>query len=276
MPIITISRQLGSQGTEIAQLLSKDLKCEYLDKETLEEKFQEYGIPSESVEHFDERKPGFWDLFKTDKARYLHFMKGVIYEFAHSGNGIILGRGGQFTLGDLRGVLHVRIIAPMATRIQRIAANYECDEKHAERIILHSDHERAGFHKFFFGQSWERDSHYDLVINTGSFPAGTAAKLIIDAAQTEEIKSRREETKHRLTDRCLEQTVKSTLVYEENMGVQFLEVLANNGTVTLRGIVADEDDIKRCNEVLGGQKDIKELRNEIYYKPITTNYGLHY
>ena len=82
MPVITISRQLGSFGTKIAQLLSKNFKCSYLDKESLEETFREYGIPKESVERYDEKKPGFWDLFKTDKARYLHFMKGAIYEFA--------------------------------------------------------------------------------------------------------------------------------------------------------------------------------------------------
>jgi len=117
MPVITVSRQLGSLGTEIAKLLCKNVHCKYLDKESLEEVFAEYGIPKENVERYDEKKPGIWDIFKTDKARYLHFLKSAIFEFARKGNCIILGRGGQIVLKDLRGVLHVRVAASMESRL---------------------------------------------------------------------------------------------------------------------------------------------------------------
>jgi cytidylate kinase len=276
MPIITISRQLGSWGTDIARLLCKNFHYQCLDKESLEEAFGEYGIPKESVERYDEKKPGFWDIFKTDKARYLHFMKGAIYEFAGKGNCIILGRGGQVVLGGLPGVLHVRVTAPMEKRVERIMKRHECDKRHAVKIIHHNDHERAGFHRFFFDCNWEDVNLYELVINTGSFSAETAANLIHDAAGSKAVTSRQQEANLKLADLALEHDVKTDIVYKENMSIQFLEVEAHQGVVTLRGIAGDNEDVERCEKIVSAKKQVKEVKNEIYFKPIATTYGLHY
>lgn len=276
MPVITISRQLGSLGTQIARLLSENLNCKFLDKDTMEDKFEEFGLPLESVEKYDERKPGFWDIFKTDRARYLHFLKGIHYDFARQGSCIILGRGGQVILGELPGILNVRVIAPMEIRIQRVSLQFECDARHAEKIIQQNDHERAGFHKFFFDHNWEDLSLYDLVVNTGFFTPESAAKLIKDASKMNELKNAQKETKARLTDLCMEHDVKTAIAIHEKIGVQFLEVMVQDGVVTLRGIVADEADVEKCREVAQAIDKVKEIKNEIYYKPITTSYGLHY
>ena len=276
MPVITISRQLGSLGTEIAELLAKNIQCRCLDKESLEDTFGEFGIPKESIERFDEKKPGFWDIFKTDKARYLHYLKGAIFEFAKKGNGVILGRGSQVVLKDLRGVLHIRIVASMETRIQRIMKRFECDDRHASRILQHNDNERSGFHRFFFDWNWEDVNLYDLVINTDSFSADGAARLILDASESAELIGRQKETNLRLIDLSLEHRVKTEIIYKEKIPVQFLEVIADHGVVTLCGIVAEGDEIERCEKAATTIKEVKEIRNEIYFKPIATSYGLHY
>jgi cytidylate kinase len=276
MPVITISRQLGSLGTEIARQLSNDLQCNYLDKESLEMTFGEHGIPKESVERYDEKKPGFWDIFKTDKARYLHFMKEAIFSFAHKGNCVILGRGGQVVLGGIPGVLNVRVVAPAKNRIERIMKRFECDERHAEKIILHNDHERAGFHKFFFDCNWEDAGLYDLVINTGFFSVETAAELIENAVSTAEFKAVQEDSLRQLTDLSLAHEVKTYIVYKEKVSVQFLEVEAHQGVVSVGGIVADEDDVERSGRIIASIPGVTEVKNEIFFKPITTSYGLHY
>jgi cytidylate kinase len=276
MPVITISRQLGSLGTEIAQLLSKEFNCRYLDKESLEEAFVEYGIPRESMERFDEKKPGFWDLFKTDKARYLHFMKEAIFEFVRKGNGIILGRGGQVLLADLPGVLRVQVIAPLKIRQLRVMKRLQCDENHAVKLIQHNDHERTGFLHFFFGENWEDAGLYDLVINTGSFSAETAAGLIKNIVDNDEFKALEKETAQKLEDLCLEHEIKTAVIYKENILVQFLEVHSLQAKVTLRGIVDNNDDLERCEKVVMEIPGIKEVHNEIYYSPITAAYGIHY
>ncbi|MCP5104605.1 MAG: BON domain-containing protein [bacterium] len=276
MSVITISRQLGSQGTEIAQLLCDGFKYQCLDKESLEAAFDQYGIPKDSVDRYDEKKPGIWDIFKTDKARYLHFMKGVFFEFARKGNCVMLGRGGQAILGNIPGVLHVRVVAPWENRVERIMERYECDKRHAEKVIHHTDNERAGFHKFFFDYNWEDVNLYDLVLNTGSFSPDAGALLIRDVAEGAELKSRQKETELKLADLSLEHKIKTGIVYDEKVSVQFLEVLSTQGVVTLRGIVGDSEDVEQCEKIAAALGEVKEVRNEIYFKPIATTYGLHY
>jgi len=276
MPIITISRQLGSLGSEIARQLSETLHCRFLDKQLLEEAFSEYGISRESIERFDERKPAFWELFKADKDRYLHFMKGAIYDFARQGSCIILGRGGQILLGGLPGVLHVRVFAPESVRRNRIEKRYECDEHHAEKIIRHNDRERAGYLKFFFEQDWEDINLYDLLINTGSLTASMAVRMISEVVETEEFEKDWLEATQKLTDLSLEHEARTRIIYKERIVVQFLEINVENQVMTLRGIVDDESDVELCRNLVVDIPGIKEVRNEIYYSPITTSYGLHY
>jgi len=247
-----------------------------MDKESLEEAFKEYGIPKEKVERFDEKMPGFWDLFKTDKARYLHFMKEAIFKFARDGNGILLGRGGQILLAGLPGVLRVRIIAPLEIRKKSLVKRFDYDDAHAEKLILHTDYERAGFHKFFFGENQENPDLYDLVLNTAFFNVNTAAKLIKDIAETDEFKAAQNETIRRIEDLCLENEVKTAVIFKEKILVQFLEVMADNGVVVLRGIVDNTEDLERCEKIAAELQGVKSVKNEIYYSPITVAYGLHY
>lgn len=276
MSIITVSRQLGSLGTEIAQLLCKRFEYKCVDKELLEETYEESGLPKKSVEHFDEKKPGFWDIFKTDKARYLHFVKGALLSFARQGNCVIVGRGGQVVLGNIPGILHIRVVSPMETRIERIRKRFDCDQRQAEKIIDQNDHERSGFHKFFFDCNWEDFGLYDLIINTGTLSKDTAANIIQDLAKSKEFTARHKETKEKLADRSLEHEIKTNIIYNEKLSIHFLEVFSENGEVTLRGIAGDDSDVERSEKIVKAMGHVKKIHNEILFKPIATTYGLHY
>jgi len=273
MAIITISRQLGSLGTDIAKKLKQELGFNYLDKELLEEQLVEkYGIPEEKVERYDEKKPAFWDMFSSDKDRYLHFVKTAFYEFARKGNCIIIGRGGQVLFRDIPGVLHVRVIAPKELRIERIKKSYNNNKHLAEQIIRHSEHDRAGFHKFFFHINWEDDNLYDLTINTKSFSVDTAAQLIKDAVNSTGIIAQESEKDGKLADLCLSQEVYTQIVYVERIAVQFLEVVVVNKIVTLRGSTITTEDVNRCEATARTVPGVKEVVNEVYYIPNT--YGM--
>ena len=79
MAIITISREVGSLGTEISQKVKEDLGLQLLNKEVLEKELVgHYGISENKIEKYDEKGPPFWD-FSLDRNRYLHFMKTAMY-----------------------------------------------------------------------------------------------------------------------------------------------------------------------------------------------------
>ena len=71
MSVITISRQVGSLGTEMAQIVAQELHYEYMDKEKIGSALAAYGLPALEVERFDEKKPPFWDTWQIVNSQYV-------------------------------------------------------------------------------------------------------------------------------------------------------------------------------------------------------------
>ena len=187
MAIITVSREAGSLGTEIAQAVAEKLDYQYLDREKMEKALVDRGVSLPEVEKFDEKRPPFWLSWQIQSRRFLHAVQAAIYEFACRGNAVIVGRGGQVLLRDIPGTAHLRFTAPVATRVARIMAREGLDEKQALRLIHRSDRDSAGFLRFFFEVDWQDPSLYDMVINTQRISAETAVELIADLARRPEM-----------------------------------------------------------------------------------------
>src|SRR5947209_14306674 len=133
MPVITISRQFGSLGDEIARDVAERLSLRLVDQDIINEVAQRLGVPPEQVPERDERyAPNIvLDLVRTmrslypatiaptpesdevDEAAYLQVIRQVIWEVARSGNAVILGRGAPFILESHPEVLHVLLAAPL-------------------------------------------------------------------------------------------------------------------------------------------------------------------
>jgi len=271
MAILTLSRQSGSFGTQIAKALAENLKYLFLDKESLEKGLAAQGVPVASVEKYDEKRPSFWEIFSSERNRYLHFLKTVVYEFAQAGNGIVLGRGGQVLLAEIPGVYHVRVIAPLPVRIQRVRQAYKCDERHAETIIRHSDQGRAGFHRFFFNINWEDSSNYDLVLNTQTIEVQTAAELLRKVIGLLDDKQLQREREKRLADLNLKQRVETAILYAEKVPVKFLETEAREGVLTLNGTGSTHAAVTRCEQIARAVPGVKSVENHIFFS--TELYG---
>jgi cytidylate kinase len=259
MAIITISRQLGSLGTEIAQGAAEKLRYEYVDKKRIEQALSNYGVLPPEVEKFDEKKPSFWDIFLLQKKRFLHSLEAVIYDLARKGNLVIVGRGGQVLLRYLPGVLHVRIIAPFDIRVKRIMAAEGGDEKKATRTLNRSDRDSAGFLRSFFEVDWEDQTLYDLMINTEKLVAETGVNLIVQSISSPEIQEGGKATEAKLTDLALSQKVEVLLMGILGIGFGNVSVLVKGGIVSLSGQVTSEtlkEDIMLAVKKIGGVKEV--------------------
>lgn len=87
-----------------------------------------------------------------------YLLRATVYDFARSGNAVIVGRGGQALLKQIPGTLHVRITAPLEIRIRRLMDQGDYDEQLARRVILSNDHESSGFISSFFNIDWKEFS----------------------------------------------------------------------------------------------------------------------
>lgn len=183
MAVITISRQMGSLGFEIGNLVSDRLGYRIVWRELINEAAQRSGAPDVALAVIDEL--GLLGVTPSAKnsLAYLEAVRSVVLELASKGNVVMIGRAGQRILAGYPGTLHIRLIAPVDLRIQRIAKQQDIPIEAARAQIEASDQHRRQYLKRYYQADWEDPSLYDLVINTGRISSSEACELICMATQ---------------------------------------------------------------------------------------------
>ncbi len=181
MSIITISRQLGTCGREIAVSIAERLDYRLMWREIINQAAVQSGVPEMALAVIDEL-----DLFKLETSpeanqAYHETVRKIILTEAQQGKLIILGRGGMIILRDFPGSLHIRLVAPLDFRVQRLAAYQNIPEKAAMTQIKASDRYRKRYLKQAYGADWNDPDLYDLVINTSHFSIDQVCELIVQA-----------------------------------------------------------------------------------------------
>ncbi|RJQ53447.1 MAG: cytidylate kinase-like family protein [Desulfobacteraceae bacterium] len=183
MPLITISRRIGSGGEVIAAKAAEALNLKLYDDLKLQHTAIGMGLRREDLKSLNEKVPGFFDrLWSRKPQSYLSIMESVVYKVAQEGKGIILGHGSQFLLRDFGCAFHVYIHATGPSRTRCIMETKGISQEAAEKLIAKKDHEQIGFFRYAFHMDWNDPSHYDLIINTEKLGIGAAAKMIVDTA----------------------------------------------------------------------------------------------
>jgi cytidylate kinase len=95
---------------------------------------------------------------------------------------VIVGRGGQAILKQKVGVFHVRIVAPLEVRVERIMKSGGLSRDDALRFIEDNDKAMAEYLRRFYNLDWEDPAIYDMVLNTGKMDLGIAARIIVSVA----------------------------------------------------------------------------------------------
>jgi cytidylate kinase len=185
MPVITVSREIGSEGTQIAERAAQALGYHFVDKTTMEKILREYGLAADFQEEYDSL-PSFWSRFTERgelRAIMMDIFPKVTLALAHHGNVLMLGRGCYGTLAGFADVLNVRVQAPMPIRIKRTMVRHDfADLETAEAYVKETDEVRTSFVKACYDLQLDDASLFDLVIDTGKVPVDMAAKWLVEAA----------------------------------------------------------------------------------------------
>ncbi len=180
MAVMTISRELGSEGVYIAKKVAQELGYHYADKDLIERVLDQYGFVQFQKEY--ESGPGHWARFDGLRMRMVEFSHRVIQSLARYGNVVIVGRGSFAVLQDFADVLNVRIQAPLPIRVSRVMEKggiTEADK--AEAAVKESDKLRAAFVESWYGVELDKARPFDLVIDTSKVSPDMAAAWLVEA-----------------------------------------------------------------------------------------------
>lgn len=200
--IITISRQYGAGGAEIARRVADRLDWRVIDNEFVERVARRAGLTPAEVAEREERAPGFLDrlawaltsasaeltlasgdtLAQLEEPHLVRITEGVVGELAREGRVVLVGRGAAAVLGELEGAIHLQVVAPLPVRVERIAGRLGCTLDEARRQIAEVDARRKRYHSEYYGRDWADPVHYHFVLNTGYLGLDGTTDLIVREA----------------------------------------------------------------------------------------------
>jgi cytidylate kinase len=183
MAVITISRQLGSLGTTLGRQVASRLGYRLVQREIINQAARIAGAPDMALATIDELGLLGIEPDQDRQEAYLQAVNAVIKELAEKGDIVIVGRAGQAILADHPGALHVRVVAPLETRVRRIVQAHGVSPKAARAQIEDSDGYRAQYLQRFYGIDWQDPGLYHMVVNSGKMSLALAAELISGALQ---------------------------------------------------------------------------------------------
>jgi len=200
--VLSISRQVGTAGEEVAREAAARLGFRYIDYQVIQDAAQEAGVSPETVSE-SEHTPSLMTRFLESLARspgvpvtgwadpaplttsplftstdYRRFVESAIRDIAESGNAVIVGHAAQVILRDRFDTVRVLVTGSPGFRARRIMAGMDVDEKTALKTVERTDNERVDYFRRFYDTGWLSPCTYDLTINTDHLNAAQCAEVI--------------------------------------------------------------------------------------------------
>lgn len=189
-PVVTVSRERGSGGSRIAELVARRFDYTLLHRDVIDRICGSSGLRRSIVASLDEHTKSQVELWceaivqqhYADSSDYVRFLLETIRSVSELGGVVVVGRGANFIVGPERG-LHVRVVAPLEKRIQRLVDHERLSAREAAREVESRDRERAEFVRRAFRRDVADPSGYDLVVSTGTLTFDDAVNLVVAAAR---------------------------------------------------------------------------------------------
>ncbi len=262
MYIITFSRKMGTNGTEIARRVATELQYSFYDTEAIDSAAREMGFLNDVKEIDEKAPPLFQRLFSHRPEIHLDRLHSVMYELASKGNAVFLGRGSHILLRDFICALHVRVTASLEKRVQNLMQR-GFDREMAAKALHRSDHEREAFIRFAFGLEWDNPELYDMVLNLDNLSVALAVDTVLHVARNEEIQARSIDAMKSLAMMGLARRAEAALI-EAGFPPHSLTVsVSEPGKLRLEGVVAAESTKTKAGQILKRVNGVISVDNQV-------------
>ena len=188
--IITLARQHGSAGREIARELAARLGYRCYDKEIVDEAAENSSICPELINSFDEKRVS---PFMIQSSQYPGMSHGiglniqvasaqfdVIRRIAEKGDCIFVGRCADYILRSRTDMVRVFIMGDYQSKIKCIMDRQGVTEEAAKKKIKEVDKDRSSYYKYYTDQVWGDVNNYDICVNSSRIGVDGTVDMIIE------------------------------------------------------------------------------------------------
>lgn len=196
--VITISREYGSGGHQIGELLAKELDITFYDKELITLVAGESNFSEDFISQNEQRMPSalLYQMILQDYEAPLDkslsyedalfvAQSRVIRRIASEGPCVIVGRCANYILKDRTHTLHVFLFADMPHKVERAVAEYGISMVQAPDVISRIDKSRKEHYFHYTGQLWGDSRNYNVTFDTGAISMSQVVAMIKEVYQSE-------------------------------------------------------------------------------------------
>jgi len=203
MPAITISRQFGSGGSDVARLVAESLRWRLVDNAFVDGIATALNATQAVAQAVDEHVPTLAeriaDMFALGGSEVISASLGtpmpppeqrvtdvtrhIIDQALALGPAVIVGRGAQSYLAHREGVVHALCCAPHDDLVDRAMSHEQLTREEADALVRRRNREREQYVRMHFNRAWLAPEHYHLVLNTAWLGIEGSARLIVEAAR---------------------------------------------------------------------------------------------
>lgn len=203
MPIITISREFGSGGSEVAGRVARALGWALLDNAFVERVADRLGVPREEISEREERFPTLLERLTDALAfsapellppvgqatvapsedRIVEVSRRVVEEAVAQGPVVVVGRGAQTMLAERADAIHVFCYAPREAEVARVARRSGMPPEEARRAVEDTNRDREQYVRHYWRRAWRDPANYHLCVNTDWLGVDGAAALVVALAR---------------------------------------------------------------------------------------------
>lgn len=196
--VITISREYGSAGRSVGELVAKKLGVPFYDKAVVDAMAQQCGFSHDFIEEIGEyatvtnsflfsiavgtRMDGGANMMTAADQLYA-CQANFIQEAADKGPCVIVGRCSDYILRDCPNALHAFIYADMDFRALHMVDQWEKSPRAVLKWLKDRDARRRVYYKHYTGRNWGEPKNYDICLNTAFLGVEKAADILIAAAE---------------------------------------------------------------------------------------------
>ena len=259
MPIITISRGSFSGGKLLAERVAKKLGYRCIDRDQIIHKAAAWGVSQDDLRTAIEKPPTFLGQSQHTKYFYLALIQAALTAEVKAGNAIYHGLAGHLLLGKGPHVLRTRIIAPMEFRIAKVQDRLKFNRKESVAYIEEKDDDRRKWTQFLYGVDWTDASLYDLVLNLEQMSLEEICDAICFVAQMKCFEFTSESQKA-IDDLARASRVKANLAMNAATTDLQFEVVAEGGSVIIKGDIDTPDQAKKVGEIVRAVPGVTKVR----------------
>lgn len=185
--ILSIGREFGSGGHEIAQHLADYYGLPLYDHNLLDEIASARNLDSRNLAEYDEKKRNMllsrtvrgYNNSPAHNVAYLQFE--YLRKKAQAGESfVIVGRCSEAILKDFKGMISIFVLGDMDKKIERISQKYNLSERKAEKLALEKDRKRKTYHNSYCSGKWGDSRNYDISINSSKLPMEETVRILTD------------------------------------------------------------------------------------------------